>query len=83
MKITSKPSRALVHVDGRLVGKTPLTLERPRDQRARTVQVSLRGYRTHRVVLRGGSNHDLAVRLRPLPDSSPAVSVIIGSADGD
>jgi hypothetical protein len=64
LSVVSVPTGAQVHVDGRLVGATPLIFSRPEDATSE-VRISRKGYRDHAVTLKPGGPQQLNVTLRP------------------
>lgn len=80
MRISSKPPRAAVTVNGRLRGTTPCTVERLPDGDSR-VTIALSGYRPYErdVSLQAGEEQTIEVALEPLPTSLSVVSAPPGA----
>ncbi len=72
VRITSEPPDALVTLDGKRLGKTPLTLQHPLQAGTGELRIRLAGYRVHRANVSRDANLDLAVRLRPSPPAASA-----------
>lgn len=68
--LRSSPGGALVSLDGKTRGKTPLTVELSRGSAA-TVRFSLPGYRTVRRRIRAGEQDTVRVRLEKKTQPSP------------
>jgi hypothetical protein len=64
LSVVSVPTGAQVHVDGRLVGATPLIFSRPENATSE-VRITRKGYRAHTVTLKPGGPQQLSVKLRP------------------
>lgn len=67
VRITSEPPDALVTLDGKRLGKTPLTVRHPLQAGAGELRIRLPGHRVHRASVPRDSDLNLAVRLRPSP----------------
>lgn len=76
IKISTRPSGASVSLNGKTLGRTPLSAEVETSQTTRRLSIELRGYHKQKLVLKPGmTSVNKSLRLRPIPPKKTPIKL--------